>query len=171
MAVNLPTFIPLEEAARRYGLSRDVLTRLIEDDRIEAVTTAQGEILVSQYAGEGIIPVPRGKTKEQIIAEKFGSLQGRPITVSDAMQKYQISNDVTIRRWVTKGYIAVVDNGYPVRLDEAEVAYCAEIYHQRQRAGVRSGAPLLDESGLPYRLKHPELSAYRRERRRRKTQA
>jgi len=27
---DLPTFIPLEEAARRYGLSRDVLTRLAE---------------------------------------------------------------------------------------------------------------------------------------------
>ena len=53
-----------------------------------------------------------------------------------------------------------------MKLDEAEVAYCAEIYHERKAAGIRSGAPLLDEDGLPYELKHPELSAYRCRKRR-----
>jgi hypothetical protein len=48
-----------------------------------------------------------------------------------------------------------------MELDEAEVAYCAEIYHARN--GI-SGVPLLDEDGLAYQLKHPELSEYRRKR-------
>jgi hypothetical protein len=166
MAVNLPTYIPLEEAARRYGLSRDVLTQLIEDDRIEAVTTAQGDILVSDDGAK------QTKTKEQIIAEKFGHLQNNPITVSEAEAKYSLQN-MTIRRWIAKGYIEVLEDNYPIKIHEAEVAYCASIYHQRQKKGVRSGAPLLDENGLPYELKHPELSEYRRlkRRKRRKTQA
>ncbi len=47
--------------------------------------------------------------------------------------------------------------------NEAEIAYCVDIYQNRKRVG---GVPLLDENGLPYELKHPELSAYRRRKRR-----
>jgi predicted site-specific integrase-resolvase len=143
------------EAARIYNLTEDVLTRLIQDGRINAAQLPSGELLVSDQS-------LNEKTKEQIIEDKYGHLKGKPITISEAMDKYRIPQDSTIRRWITKGYIEVVDDGYPMRVDEAEVAYCTSIYHQRQAAGIRSGAPLLNEDGTPYQLKHPELSKQRR---------
>ena len=155
LKVMVPTFIPLAEAVRKYNLTEEVLTRLIRDGRIEAAQLPSGELLVSD---EGL----HEKTKEQIIEDKYGHLKGKPITISDAMDKYRIPQDSTIRRWITKGYIEVVDDGYPMRVDEAEVAYCTSIYHQRQAVGIRSGAPLLNEDGTPYQLKRPELSQQRR---------
>jgi hypothetical protein len=155
LKVAVPTFIPLADAARKYNISENVLTRLIQNGRIDAAQLPSGELLVSD---EGL----NEKTKEQIIEEKYGHLKGKSITISDAMDKYRIPQDSTIRRWITKGCIEVVDDGYPMRVDEAEVAYCTSIYHQRQTAGIRSGAPLLNEDGTPYQLKRPELSQQRR---------
>ena len=48
-----------------------------------------------------------------------------------------------------------------MELDEAEVAYCAGIYHERKTLGI-TRVPLLDENGLAYELKHPKLFEYRR---------
>jgi hypothetical protein len=150
----IPTFIPLAEAVRKYNLTEDVLTRLIQDGRINAAQLPSGELLVSDES-------LNEKTKEQIIEEQFGHLRGQAVTISQASQKYNIAG-MTIRDWVARNYITIVDEGYPVRVNEAEVAYCADIHQQRQAAGITGGVPLLDENGLPYRLKHPELSEYRR---------
>ena len=48
-----------------------------------------------------------------------------------------------------------------MELNEADVAYCAEIYHERKANKIGFRAPLLDEAGLPYQLKHPKLAKYR----------
>lgn len=101
------------------------------------------------------------KTKQEIISEKWPALVGRAITVTDAAKKYNIVR-TTIVRWKEKGYLEVLEDGYKMTLDESQVAYCAEIYHERQSAGIRKGPPLLDENGLPYELKHPKLSEYRK---------
>jgi hypothetical protein len=154
LKVAVPTFIPLADAVRKYDLTEEVLTRLIQDGRIEAAQLPSGELLVSDES-------LNGKTKEQIIEEQFGHLQGKAVTISQASQKYNIAG-MTIRDWIARNYITIVDDGYPVRVNEAEVAYCADIHEQRQAAGITGGVPLLDENGLPYRLKHPELSEYRR---------
>jgi hypothetical protein len=55
--------------------------------------------------------------------------------------------------------------GSRMYLDEADVAYCACVQALRQRARVYAGAPLLDDEGRPYLLKHPKLSQVRRQRR------
>jgi hypothetical protein len=159
LQLKVPTYLPLSEAAQKYDLSEQVLTQLIQAGKMEAVRLPSGEVLVPVNNDPQKI-----KTKEQTIAEKFGKLMEQPITVSDAAKRYMVLGR-TIREWISLDYIKVVDNGYPMKIDEAEVAYCAEIFHERKAAGIRSGAPLLDEHGLPYELKHPELSAYRRKRR------
>ena len=142
--LDVPTYLPLSEAAHRYNLSEDVLTQLIQTGRIEAVQLPSGEVLVPEIEDPQKI-----KTKEQIIAEKFGDLLEHPITVSEAAKKYEVPGS-TIREWITLDYIQVTNpGGYPMQLDEAEVAYCASIYHERKSAGIRSGAPLLDDNGLP----------------------
>lgn len=160
LELEVPTYLPLSEAADRYNVSENVLTQLIQAGKIEAVRLPSGELLVSANNDPQKI-----KTKKQIIAEKFGDRIEKPITVSEASERYKILGR-TIREWISLDYIQVVDDSYPMKIDEAEVAYCAEIFHERKAAGIRSGAPLLDERGLPYELKHPELSAYRRRKRR-----
>jgi hypothetical protein len=152
----VPTFIPLVEATRKYNLSEDALTRLIQDGRIDAAQLPSGELVVSDS------DLGEAKTKEQIIEEEYGHLRRKPITVSQASKKYSIPG-TTIRNWIANGYIETVGNSYPMSLDEATVAYCASVYRSRKKAGIPGfGAPLLDEIGLPYELKHPRLSEHRR---------
>jgi hypothetical protein len=152
LKVMVPTFIPLAEAVHKYNLTEEVLTRLIRDGRIDGAQLPSGDLLVSD---DGL---NEAKTKEQIIKEEFSRLCENPVTVSEAENRYGLQNQ-TIRNWVTLGYIRVVDNDYPMKLDEADVAYCAKIYHER---GGRPGARIFDSDGNPYQLKHPELAEYRR---------
>jgi hypothetical protein len=156
---QVPVFILISDAARKHNLSEKVLTQFIQDGKIEAVQLPSGELLVPDN------DLDKAKSKKQIIAEKFSELQGQPITISQASKKYRVPG-TTIREWIPLGYIRVIDDDdYPMKLDEAEVAYCAYIYHQRKASQVGFGVPLLDEDGLAYELKHPELSQYRRKRR------
>jgi hypothetical protein len=152
--LSIPTFIPLAEAARKYDLTEDVLTRLIQDGRIDAAQLPSGDLLVSD---EGL----NEKTKEQIVEEKYGHLQGQPITVTEAAEKYDIVRN-TLLNWVKYGHITVLKPGYRMELNEAEVAYCAEVYNKRTRSGFSTR--IFDENGLPYQLKHPDLAEYRRRR-------
>ena len=158
--LNVPTYIPVSEAAQKYGLSEQALTQLIQTGKIEAVRLPSGEVLVPADNDP-----QRIKTKDQIIAETFGELKKQPITISEASKKYGVPG-TTIRAWIPFEYVHIINpEAYPMMLDEAEIAYCAQIYHERKAAGIRSGAPLLDENGLAYELKRPELSAYRRRKR------
>jgi len=159
---TVPTYLPLSQAARKYNISENVLTRMIRDGRIDAAQLPSGELLVSD---DGL---NQTKTKEQIIGERFAHLQGKLITISEASDKYSVPRK-TIEAWVYRNrYICIADDtSYPKRIDEAEVAYCAEVYHTRQHQGISHGIPLLDEDGLPILgLKRPELSDYRRKKRR-----
>jgi hypothetical protein len=160
LQLKVPTYLPLSEAAQKYDLSEQVLTQLIQAGKIEAVRLPSGELLVSAENG-------RPKSKDDILAEEFTDLRGQLITVTDGAAKYDLHRN-TILEWVRKEYVTAKKQGgrgSRMELDEAELAYCAKIYYERN--GI-SGVPLLDEDGLPYQLKHPELARYRRRRRREK---
>ena len=154
LKVAVPTFIPLADAARKYNISENVLTRLIQDGRIDAAQLPSGELLVSDET-------LNEKSKEQLVEEKYGHLQGRSITVTEAAEKYDVVRN-TLLNWVKYGHIAVLKPGYRMELNEAEVAYCAEVYRKRTRSGFTTR--IFDEDGLPYQLKHPDLAEYRRKR-------
>ena len=117
LELDVPTYLPLPEAARKYELSEKVLTQLIQAGKIEAVQLPSGELLVSANNDPQKI-----RTREQIIAEKFGDLIEQPITVSEASKRYKVLGR-TIREWISLDYIQVVDDSYPMKIDEAEVAY------------------------------------------------
>lgn len=102
-----------------------------------------------------------GQTKKEIIEKKYKSLIGQPITVSDASEKYNVPRP-TIQRWKDKGYLTVLESGYQAKLDEADVAYCVDIYRSKKQQSTLYGRPLLDDRGLPYEMKQPKLSNYRR---------
>lgn len=145
--------IPLKEAASRMGISVAALTRLVSDGMIRAVQLPDGSMAVSEQE------LVRDTSDDQ-----FSDLRGKPILISEAAKKYAVPGN-TIRRWIKHRYIRVVGDGYPLTLDEADVARCAQTYQERKQSGSVSGAPLFDEAGRPYQLKYPDVSEYRKRRR------
>ncbi len=163
---TLPQLLPLPEAAKKLGLSLADLQARVEAGTITAGMLPTGEIVVSENE---LISPKNAPLDEDINAqlraikrEDFAHLKGQGITLTEAAEKYNVSRE-TIWVWTKKKYIIVISSGYRMEIDEADVAYCAEVYHTRKDIGVRYGAPLLDKRGMPYLLKHPALSRYRRE--------
>ena len=148
--MQIPTYIPLKQAARKYKLSIEALTQLIQNGRIEAAKLPSGEIVVSETSYQ---------TKEQIIENKFKHLKGEKIGVYAASKKYSVAHSNLVR-WAQAGYI-YRDGKY---LDEADVAYCALVYKEKKEEyGKRiAGAKIFDEQGNPYQVKFPDLSLKRR---------
>ena len=175
--MTIPTFIPLKEASKRTGWTVERLRELVAAGTIMAGKLPDGDIIVAvDESGTAIetptetIPddqLPLAAAGDDINAqlsaikrEDFKHLEGQGITVSEAAKKYNV-NRRTVSRWVDKGYVGVSNTGeYPMRVDEADVAYCAAIYAIRKR--YNSLAPLLDKDGRPYLLKRPDLARARR---------
>ena len=157
-----PTYLSLDEAARRYGVKEKVLTQLIADGMLQTRTTSSGElVVVADQNGNSQEP----QTKEEIIAAKFAHLRGRTVSASEASRRYSEKYGITIgnelfSRWSRLGYIKR-ESGYRLELDEADVAYCAEIYAEKYRkyGGQLRGVRIFDEDGNPYQLKYPEVAA------------
>ncbi|WP_041455027.1 hypothetical protein [Anaerolinea thermophila] len=152
--LTLPTFIPLSEAARKYGLEEDRLRALVEKGKIRAGVVA-GEMVVSEEEVRGEAIQEKGLRKEDLPEyQKHAEKRGRPIWILKAAEKYRVPFS-TLRGWVAKGYIKVIGNeGKKVLLDEQDVAYCAEIYDQRRGQGKW----LFDDNGLPYKPKTGPLA-------------
>jgi hypothetical protein len=158
----LPTFVSLAEAARQYGVPKKVLTQQVEAGTLEAVRLTTGEILVAAENGQDQHPPADPRlTKEEILKEKYGHLLGNKLTLTQAAEKYEVPRN-TVASWLyISGYLKLVDRDtYPLTVDEAEIAYLVDIYQERQKMGSR--APLLDEAGLPYEIKRPDVAEYRR---------
>jgi DNA-binding transcriptional MerR regulator len=59
-------------------------------------------------------------------------LRGNEISINEAARKYEI-NPPTLLKWMQAGYISSLNNdGYRLYVDEANVAYCAEVYHKKR---------------------------------------
>ncbi|NJN99866.1 MAG: hypothetical protein HC875_40065 [Anaerolineales bacterium] len=129
------------------------MTQQIQAGKIEAVQLPTGELLVAAESNGHEL-----KTKKEIIAEKFAHLLRQQITIAEATRKYEIPR-TTLLGWIELGYIEVVEKRHPKGINEADVAYCSRIYHERE--GKR-GSRLFDENGNPYRLKRPDIAEYRR---------
>ncbi|HCE17667.1 MAG TPA: hypothetical protein DEQ80_07390 [Anaerolinea thermolimosa] len=141
----LPTFLPLPEAARKYGLDEARLRALIEEGKIRAGVIA-GEMVVSEDELRD-----QAVTRKEDLPEykKHAHLRGTSIWINEAARKYDIPGP-TITVWVQRGIIRTL--GYDKNrklIDEADIAYCAEIYHQRKGQGKW----LFDENGMPYKPK------------------
>ncbi|MCP4399690.1 MAG: hypothetical protein GY801_20595, partial [bacterium] len=153
-------------AAKKLGLSLADLQARVEAGTITAGMLPTGEIVVSE--NELISPknAPPGEDinaqLRAIKREDFEHLRGQALTISEAEAKYDVPGR-TIREWTANKYVVIDKNSYPMKIDEADFAYCAAIYHARKPLGIR--APLLDRKGRPYILKYPGLSEYRRQER------
>lgn len=129
--------------------AQKLLTRLQPGVKIEIERTLHGDIKLTTP-----------QTKQEILEAKYKHLIGQTITLSEAADKYDVPR-ATISAWSYRSdYINPIGNNYPAIFDEAEIAYLVDIYNQRRAQG--SKAPLLDENGLPYEIKHPGLAKYRK---------
>lgn len=90
---------------------------------------------------------PLNPSKEQRPEyQKFINLRGVPISISEASRKYNVAHP-TIVRWTQRGHIKRLGmDRNRVLIDEADIAYCAEIY--RSRSG--QGKWLFNQDGTPY---------------------
>jgi len=79
--------------------------------------------------------------------KKHVHLRGQEIGINEASRKYDV-HQPTITRWVKRGLIKRLGTGpnRMVLIDEADIAYCAEIY--KNRPG--QGRWLFKKDGTPY---------------------
>lgn len=146
------------------GLSEKALTQLAEAGTIAAIQTSSGELLVAAD-NNGTPHQTEYKTKDEIIAEKFSHLRGQGISATAASRKYKIHHSNFIN-WARSGYIKILNEKKRLlEMDEADVAYCDYIYHQKRQeyGGNIAGVRIFDENGNPYQVKHPILSLARRQ--------
>ncbi len=136
----LPTFISTTEAAHQLGVSEARIRRLINQGTIKAATVS-GETVVSEASVREFTP------KEQLPEyRKHAHLKGTPIWISEAERIYKVANP-TIVHWVAKGIIKRLGTDKNrVLIDQADMAYCAEIYHSNKGQGKR----IFNPDGTPY---------------------
>ncbi|HDQ74098.1 MAG TPA: hypothetical protein ENN19_18690 [Chloroflexi bacterium] len=119
---ELLTYIPLSEAAERYRLSAGALSRAVEHGTIKAVKI-NGDVAVAEEDLREIVDV-----REAVQVDE--SLQGKPIRVTEAAEKYEV-NQVTLGRWADSGYIHIMKREPKLLLlDEADVKRAVEIFRQ-----------------------------------------
>jgi hypothetical protein len=147
--MSLTRLVPLSEAAARLHKKAADLFDLDDVGKIKlAMNTTTGEYLMSEVDIQAQLP-----REEQPEYKHHAHLKGVGIGIGDGARKYGI-NHGTISRWVKEGYIASlgstpVRGGYKVLIDEADLAYCIEIYNRDRGQGKRVFAP----TGLPYQKK------------------
>ena len=134
MATDLPTYIPLREAAERYGVARKSLTQLVDSGRIRAVKINGGFAV----AEEDVIDTT-------VRREDFEHLHGLGISIAEASRKYDVPYS-TLHGWMERQYIRVLgpgerQQGRAINLNEHDVAYRAALYHQLKEM---RGAGLLE---------------------------
>ena len=138
--MTLPRFISLSEAAERLRTTeRDVRT-LIQSGKLDGGILPDGETMV---VNEDNLPQRKEDLPEY---RKHTHLKGIGIWASEAERKYNIPNQ-TFVRWANNGIISTLGwDGNKRLLDEADVAYCAEIYRRQGGQGKR----LFNSDGTPY---------------------
>jgi len=97
---TLPTFLPLPEAAKKFGMTEAILYERVEAGTIAAGILSSGEIVVSK---DNIVPKANNANDinarlRAIHREDFEHLRGETITVTEAAEKYRIHRD-TILEW------------------------------------------------------------------------
>ena len=149
----IPTYIPIKDAAKKYGYTLADLKRLAQSGKIKAVKLPDGDMVVSKNELE----FPDIKTKEEIKNYKdkhYADLAGKETWISKASRDYKVSQQ-SIGRWVETGYIRQMGQDMNRTLiSEQDVAFYANLHNQFGKRGRR----LFDENGFPQRPKTGPLA-------------
>jgi len=144
---SLPVFIPLSEAARKYGLEEARLRALIEKGKIRAgIIPGSGEVIVSEEEVRGEAIEAKGLRKEDLPEyQRFSQLSGVGIGINEAAKKYNIPY-TTLYRWLKRGFISTIGrDGQKVLINEQEVAFCEFFYRPQKHRGKK----IFSSNGLP----------------------
>ena len=139
---TIPVYIPLEDAAKKYGYALVELKRLAQSGKISAAVLPDGDMVVSETSVKSKV-----RKKEDLPEyKKHAELSEETIWVSKAARDYDIPQQ-TISRWTQLGYIKRMGKqGNKILLNAQDVAYCADIYNTRKGQGKR----IFDKDGTPY---------------------
>lgn len=139
---HLELYIRPEQAARQLGLDSASIFKLADEGKLRAAVMTDGTIGISQHSVNELLPKeaqPEYRENEE--------LRGTPISINAAGRKYKL-NTSTITRWMQRGLIRKLGkDGRKTLLDEADVAYCARVYHLNSGQGKW----VFDEAGRPYK--------------------
>ncbi|GAP07516.1 protein containing helix-turn-helix domain [Anaerolinea thermolimosa] len=145
--LTLPTFIPLSEAARKYGLDEARLRALVEKGKIRAGVIA-GEMVVSEDEVKKRAEQERGSgaRKEDLPEyQQFSSLSNSYLGINEASKKYRIPY-TTLYQWIRRGFISVKGKaGQKVLISEQDVAFCELIYRPQKKQGKK----IFAANGIP----------------------
>jgi len=122
--MTLESYLTLSEAARKYGISTDALTRLVKDGIIRAVHNEEGDrvITVSTVAAAADV------IRDEIRPEQYEHLRGKRIRLMEAARTYQISEQ-NLFNWSKQEYIRVLDQGVQrLELDAADAKYVTDVF-------------------------------------------
>ncbi len=129
---ELPTYIPLSEAALRYAVPEKILFQAIEDEVIRAAEINKQVVVAAQDVS--LLLLLDISIKPELCA--------KPIRVTEASRKYAVSQ-ANLTRWADAGYIRILDRGPKLLvLDEGEVQRAVKIFDQAYQAtgsSVRAG--------------------------------
>jgi len=129
MTIDLPTYILLNEATRRYRVGAQALTQMIEKGTIRAVRVNGSLVVAEEDVSIAAVQIDP-------------DLRGKPIRLVDAAERYNIS-DTNLVRWAEAGYIHIIKRGPKLlMLDEADVKRAVELFKvARQKTGsyVKAG--------------------------------
>ncbi|MBC7250020.1 MAG: hypothetical protein H5T62_07025 [Anaerolineae bacterium] len=137
---ELQSYLTLSEAARKYGVSRDALTRLVRDGIIRAVHNEEGTAVITVQTVDNATAVRM--ILDEIKPEQYEHLRGRPIRVTEAAEQYGVSH-ANLSRWADAGYIRVIERRRRLLLlDEADVKLVSDIFkraYEELQSSVKAG--------------------------------
>ena len=146
MVLAIPTYIPIKDAATKYGYGLAELKKMAQSGKIKAVQLPDGDMIVS----ENELEFPEIKTKEELNAYKdkhYADLKGKTTWISKAARDYNVSQP-NIGRWVQAGFISQMGKDMnKVLISAQDVAFYANIHNKFGKRGRR----LFDKNGLPQR--------------------
>ena len=145
----LPTYIPIADAADKYGYDLDELKKMAQSGKINAAVLPGGDMVVSESSIKGNL------RKEDLPEYKqFIKLKGTGLGLRESADEYNLPVS-TLRGWVTKKIVSTIGiDGRKTLLDQADVAYCAKIYHAIGGQGKR----IFNLDGTPYKPKTGPLA-------------
>lgn len=137
----MDNLIPLTDVPLKFHIQESELNRLISSGKIR-IMNLSGNLLISEESI--LMNLPKEEREEY---RQFLHLKGVGIALREAGREYNIPSS-TIRSWILAGYIKKLGyDGQKVKLDRADVAYCAYIYHKK--SGSR-GKWIFGPDGTPY---------------------
>ena len=138
----LPIYIPIADAAEKYGYALDELKKMAQSGKINAAVLSDGDVVVSESSVKAKV------LKKEDLPEhkKFADLAGKATWVSKAAREYDLPLS-TISRWTQLGYIKKMGKqSNKTLLSAQDMAYCAEIHQTRGGQGKR----IFNADGTPY---------------------